>query len=74
MSLSASGADVLVADVLLVEALVMRRVGLVWVVERLVLVLDMTGLLKRRGAPIGAPCGRVDGFKRMAAAIRWFCR
>jgi hypothetical protein len=68
MSLSASGADVLVAHVLLVEALVMRRLGLLLAVERLVLVLDMTGLQKRRRAPIGAPCGRVDGFGRMAGA------
>src|SRR6266436_4291647 len=46
------GVEVLVADVLLVDALVMERLGLV---------LVMTGLLKSRRGPVGAPCGRVDG-------------
>ena len=46
------GRRVLVADVLLVDALVM---------ERLALVLVMDGLLKSRRGPEGAPSGRVDG-------------
>ncbi len=46
------GFEVFVADTLLFDALVM---------ERLALILVMTGLLKSRRAPAGAPCGRVDG-------------
>jgi hypothetical protein len=40
------GVEVLVADVLLVDALVMERLGLV---------LVMTGLLKSRRGPVGGP-------------------
>src|SRR5580704_1013817 len=45
--------EVLVGDVLLVDALVMERLGLV---------LVMTGLLKSRRGPAGAPCGRVGSW------------
>jgi hypothetical protein len=56
------GEDVLVTDVLLVDALVIeRRLALALVVERFALVFVMTGLLKSRRAPEGAPSGKVDG-------------
>jgi hypothetical protein len=44
--------DVLIAEALLVDALVM---------ECLALVLVMTGLLEKPKGPGGAPCGRVGG-------------
>src|ERR1700758_4988064 len=67
---SGVGLEVLVADVLLFDALVMERLALVLVLvtSRLSLVLVMTGLLKSRRGPTGPPCGRVDGSERTAEA------
>src|SRR5439155_11938146 len=63
---SAAGVEVLVADVLLVEALVMRRLALALVLERLALVLVMTGLLKSRRAPTGPLAAELMVRERMA--------
>src|ERR1700746_831835 len=50
---SDAGVEVLVADVLLFDALVMECLALVLIVEGLALVLVMTGLLKSRRGPTG---------------------
>src|SRR6185437_15883512 len=63
---SAAGVEVLVADVLLAEALLMRRLALVLAVERLAVVVVMTGLLKSRRGPTGPQAAELMVRERMA--------
>ena len=64
------------ADVLLVDALVMERLALVLVLvtSRLALVLVMTGLLKSRRGPTGPLAAELMVLSGRPKPIRWFCR
>src|SRR6266404_838709 len=68
---SGAGLEVLIADVLLVEALVMERLALVLIVERLALVLVMTGLLKSRRGPTGPLAAELMVLSGRPKPIRW---